>query len=113
MNTHLKQVKDLLELAKQSNWSVTELARQCNVSIRTLQRYFTNNMCATPKTWLAKQRNQQAICLLRNGYSVKETATRLGYAHSTHFSRQFKKSMGAPPTVVATRRSVFSDNCRI
>lgn len=98
MNGRLHQIQNWSELAQRVNWSVAALATECNISVRTLERYFLKAMGRHPQAWLCEQRQQQAIVLLRNGCNVKKTATLLGYKHATHFSREFKKHWGHAPT---------------
>jgi AraC-like DNA-binding protein len=98
MNTRLNHIQNWPELAEEANWSGTTLARNCGISLRTLQRHFLKTMGKTPKTWLDEQRHLQAVKLLREGSSIKETAAHLGYKHAHHFSRNFKKYFGFPPT---------------
>ncbi len=112
MNSRLNHVQDWLSLAKQANWSVTRFAKQCGVSVRTLERYFEETFRETPKAWLREQRQQLAIELLRDGNSVKETAAELGYNHATHFSREFKKFWSCSPIEKRLLRK-RSPNCRI
>jgi len=85
-------------LAEQTRWCAAALAKNCGVSVRTLERHFHKQMGKSPKTWLAEQRQQQAIELLRNGSSVKETAAVLGYKQATNFTRKFKHHWGIVPS---------------
>ena len=98
MNGRLQWIKQWEELARQANWSAAALAEKCDVSLRTLERYFTEKTGKCPQAWLCELRQQQAIELLRRGCKVKETAEFLGYKHATHFSREFKKHWGHAPT---------------
>src|SRR6185437_6711921 len=88
-------------LASQAIWSVANLAKLCGVSERTLETHFRQNMGRTPKSWLSEHRQKLAAALLREGCLVKEVATQLGYKHPTHFSREFRKYWGSPPTRMA------------
>ena len=101
MNTKLSHIQNCPELARQVNWSVSKLAAHCGVSKRTLRRYFLKTMCQNPKAWLAGQRQKQAIELLRDGSSVKETSSQLGYQNPETFSREFKKRCGKCPFEMA------------
>ena len=112
MNSRLNHVQDWLSLAKQVNWSVSRLAKQCGVSVRALERHFLRSMKKSPKAWLREQRQKLATELLRDGCSVKETAAALGYKHPTHFSREFRKRWGYTP--VAKQASTSPTvNCRV
>jgi AraC-like DNA-binding protein len=51
-----------------------------------------------PKAWFAEQRQHRAVELLRDGSSVKETATSLGYKQASTFSREFMKHSGRYPS---------------
>jgi two-component system response regulator YesN len=102
MNTKLNHIQNWPELAKQANWSVREMAKLCDISVRSLELYFLKNIGKSPKTWSAEQRQMQASDLLRSGLSVKETAALLGYRHAHHLSREFKKYWGHYPTQMAS-----------
>jgi AraC-like DNA-binding protein len=99
MNTKLKHVQNWPELAKRANWSASVLAKQCGVSERTLRRHFLKQMGECPREWLAGQRQDKAIELLRDGSSVKEAAAGSGYKQQTNFTRKFKSEWGACPTL--------------
>jgi AraC-like DNA-binding protein len=110
--SRLDKFQDWEGMVQHSNWCAAALAKQCRVSVRTLERYFRQKMGRSPKAWLDEQRQRKAVELLSRGLSVKETAICLGYKHSTHFSREFKKYWGLCPT-----RSNSSDpgnrKCRV
>jgi methylphosphotriester-DNA--protein-cysteine methyltransferase len=77
MNTALKEIQNWEELALQAKWSATGLATQCHVPLRTLQRCFREIWGMSPKAWLAKNRQERAIEMLRNGAPVKVAALEL------------------------------------
>ena len=99
MNTRLKEIQNWVDLANQANWSASAVAAECNVSLRTLQRYFNYKMGKSPKAWLFEQRQKRAAELLLKGITVKQVANHLGYQHSTQLSREFKKYWGHAPTI--------------
>ena len=103
MNTKLKHIQDWTPLARQAEWTVSKLAKLCGVSVRTLERHFLATHGQKPKGWLAAQRQRQAFELLRDGSSVKETASTLEYDHANHFSREFKAHWGFCPTTAQLR----------
>ena len=101
MKSRLNQIQNWPEFARQADWSAKLLAQKCNVSPRTMERFFHKAMGKSPHAWLVELRQRQAIELLRDGSSVKETALTLGYKHPTHFSRQFKRHWGFLPATLA------------
>jgi len=90
-----------VDLARQANWSTALLAKECGVSVRTLQRFFAKRIRTSPKVWLAEKRRRRAVELLVQGSSVKETAMLVGYKQASTFSREFKKRCGRYPTAYA------------
>lgn len=52
----------------------------------------------TPKAWMAEQRLERASELLCSGYSIKETAARIGYKYPANFSRKLRAEKTAPLT---------------
>jgi len=97
MKANWRTIQDWLPLARQAGWSVQKLAALCKVPRRTLHRHFVNTQGMAPKAWLAKQRQKQAIELLRDGTPAKEAASLLGYQHPSTFAREFKKHSGQCP----------------
>ena len=109
MNTKLKQIQDWPQLARQARWSAAMLAKLCNISTDTLCRHFLVATGKTTRQWLVDERQRQALVLLRDGSTVKETAMCLGYKQQTNFTRKFKKFHGVCPSVPATGRFFASD----
>jgi AraC family transcriptional regulator, exoenzyme S synthesis regulatory protein ExsA len=101
MSSSLQQIDNWSKLGQQSGFSVSRLARLCNVSIRTLERHFLEYFGKSPKSWLAEQRNKQAAGLLHDNTSVKEVASLVGYRHASTFTREFKKYSGQCPIDLA------------
>jgi AraC-like DNA-binding protein len=98
MNSLLHHIQNWPERGRQANWCAATLAKNCGVSLRTLERFCLKEMGKSPKAWLSEQRQQQAAKLLHDGCSVKETAGNLDYKHSTHLSRDYKGHWGCCPT---------------
>jgi AraC-like DNA-binding protein len=87
------------EMAQKANWTVGALAKQCNVSVRTLHRHFIRQTGSSTKDWLAEQRQRYALKLLLSGSSIKETASCLGYKQPTSFTRKYKQHWGVCPSL--------------
>jgi AraC-like DNA-binding protein len=98
MNYKLNTEQDWREHARQVNWSAAKLARLCGISGDTLRRHFLATTGKSPRHWLMEQRHRQALELLRDGSSIKETATYLGYKQQTNFTRKFKEQWGVCPS---------------
>jgi len=115
MNTRLHHIQNWPELAQATNWSAAALAKKCGVSVRTLERYFLKEMGKRPKAWLSEQRQHRAIALLQDGSTVKETAACLDYKNQHHFSREYKKQNGHPPSqlVVRAELEMKRRECRV
>jgi transcriptional regulator GlxA family with amidase domain len=105
MSHKLKQIQDWPERAQAANWCAATLARDCGVSLRTLERYFRKEMGKSPKQWLLEQRHQKAKEDLKAGANPKEAAGNAGYDFENlhNFSRDFKTHIGHCPakTIVA------------
>jgi AraC-like DNA-binding protein len=86
-------------MAQQANWCVAALAKKCVVSRETLRQHFIKHMGKSPRTWLTEQQQRQAIKLLHDGSSIKETASCLGYKQQTNFTRKFKEYWGICPSL--------------
>ena len=104
MNTKLNHIQNWAELARQANWSVSKLAKICDVSVRTLERRFLKQTGKHPKKWLIDQRQKQAVRLLRTGVYVKEVASQLGFKYAHHLSREFNRFWSHYPTAIEVAR---------
>jgi AraC-like DNA-binding protein len=93
-------------LARAAGFKVTKLAELAGVSLRTLQRYFRAQYGITVSEWLTSIRLSEAGDRIRAGDRVKEVALDLGYKQLSHFSREFKRAYGKPPSrlIPETRR---------
>jgi AraC family transcriptional activator of mtrCDE len=97
MTNKLQNIHNWAELARQAKWSVTALAKLCEVSKDTLQRHLHQHTGQAAGHWLAELRQHQAIELLRDGSNIQETSICLGYKHQTNFTRAFKAYWGVCP----------------
>jgi len=99
MNSKLCCEQDWLELARRANWSVTNMANYFKVSVRTLERHFVKNTGLTPRIWITQQRRLEALALIREGYTVKETAATLGYKFAGNLTRSIKSRCAVSPSL--------------
>lgn len=81
-------------------FNASNLAARCDVSLRHLQRHFQQQYGLKLQKWLNELRLSKAYELLREANSVKEVTFELGYKQVSHFSREFKRYHGIPPSLV-------------
>lgn len=80
-------------------WRVEELAEIAGMSIPQYFRHFRRATGSTPMNWLRRERMSQAKRrLVESSDSVKEIADQVGYSDQFHFSRDFKRETGTPPS---------------
>jgi len=68
-----------------------------------VRRLFAQRMGSTPARYLIELRMERAKELLRMGFSVKETADKVGLRDQYYFSRLFTRTQGGSPTAYRER----------
>jgi AraC family transcriptional regulator, positive regulator of tynA and feaB len=105
---HQRAVSIMRERLDQPGWSATDLASDLGVSLRTLQRAFTEVGETVAGSWRA-MRIGHACALLSQprlaGLAMSEIGRRCGYADASHFTRDFQRCMGKTPLRWARERS--------
>ncbi|MBO5211465.1 MAG: helix-turn-helix transcriptional regulator [Clostridia bacterium] len=88
---------DLLE--RDSDLSITEIAKECGVSECYFRRLFQEYSGESPINFRQKHRIEKAKQLLLSDehYTVSEIAEELGFSDIYHFSKTFKKLCGMSP----------------
>ncbi len=80
------------------DWTVSELARACNLSRSAFAARFVARVGKPPATYLAHVRLDAATGLLRDtSLPVALIAQSVGYTSEAAFSRAFKNRYGTPP----------------
>lgn len=82
---------------------LTDLEAQSQWSRWALQEAFRQRLNATPMEWIREQRLQRAMEHLQRTQEplpLGELALSCGYQRLSHFSRDFKKRFGIPPSQV-------------
>lgn len=83
---------------------VDQVARRFGLSVRALQRLFTEYVGAPPKWVLRRARlHEAAERAARSCVDWPALAADLGYADQSHLVRDFTATVGVPPTVYALR----------
>ncbi|MFO1500950.1 MAG: helix-turn-helix transcriptional regulator [Verrucomicrobiota bacterium] len=97
MKSHLNRIHDWPRIAHDARYHAGRLAVQTQHSLRQLERYFLNTFGQPPQAWLDQQRLVKCLDLLQDGKHLKEIAAELGYSHSSHLIRHFKREFGTTP----------------
>jgi len=86
---------------------VPELARAVGMSLSSFAHAYPAEAGETPRCTIARLKMEAAKRLLvAERLSVKETASRLGYATQFEFSRAFKRIEGKPPKTYAAQMNI-------
>jgi AraC-like DNA-binding protein len=83
--------------------SVTDIARDIGVSVRSLELGFRKEFDCTPHEYMHRFRMQQAHDHLRkarpgDGTTVTDVASRWGFNHAGRFAAMYKRSYGTAPS---------------
>jgi len=101
LETHarFKQVFSLVEKKLGADLRISELAKTYGTSLHAFSMAFSSNTKITPKEYLNRRLNQEAIQLVvSTDLKIKEIADRLHFSCEFYFSRFFQKLNGIPPT---------------
>jgi AraC-like DNA-binding protein len=83
----------------QNELTVASLASLCGISEAYFRRIFLNEFGTSPKEYMIGLRINYAKQLLESGdFTVSQAAQLCGYAEPCHFSREFAKHVGVPPS---------------
>ncbi|WP_367986524.1 AraC family transcriptional regulator [Vibrio sp. NTOU-M3] len=93
----LHQVKEKLLDQVDSNHQLDDLAKDVDMNRYQLLRAFKHQYGLPPHAFLMDEKIKRAKVLLRQGYSLTETALQLGFSDQAHFQRQFKKKAAVTP----------------
>jgi len=99
-NLHARALASMRQQLDQPGWRVAGLAAELGVSVRTLQRAFTESGDTVLGCW-RRMRIERAQGLLGSprlqGVSVAEIALRCGYTDASHFARDFQRETRLSP----------------
>lgn len=77
--------------------TVAVLAQGANVSVNTLERHFHSMLHITPTEYIRQKRLARAMELLSQSCNVSETCALCGFADTSAFVSQFRKTVGMTP----------------
>lgn len=104
---------DFIRNHAQTRLSVEQIARHVGMSPSHFAHRFRAITRVTPMGYVKTIRMQRArVALLRNGGRASEVAGEVGYASTSHFTRDFKSYFGVPPMDFVRKHGVDPGNER-
>jgi AraC family transcriptional regulator len=95
-----RRAKELLSACFDGDISLTELARECNLSRSHFARAFRQTTGQPPHRWLLDRRMERAKdLLLRSTLTLADIAIACGFADQSHFTRVFSALFATSPGV--------------
>jgi AraC-like DNA-binding protein len=92
-------IERMLDEQVYTDVTITELAERQGLSRTQFTKIFTKVYGISPRQYVSRQKMNTAKMLLTNtDKSIGEIAGRLGFASLNHFSRQFRRWSGQPPS---------------
>lgn len=95
-----REIKEIIKFIKNhyhENIDLDEICKKFYISKSTLTRVFKNNVGMTPSKYLGYVRIIEARKLLKEGYSIKAVATKVGFSDDSTFIKKFKNIQGISP----------------
>lgn len=93
----IQRVRTYIEENYAENISLEQLAVIAQLSPFHLLRLFRDQMSLPPHAYQIQIRIMHAKQMLRMGLPCIDTATALGFADQSHFTKHFKRFVGVPP----------------
>jgi AraC-like DNA-binding protein len=94
----VRRAKELLDANLSGEMSITELARQCDLSVGYFTRAFRAAVGAPPHRWLQTRRVERVKSLLRaSDHSLAEVALMSGFGDQSHMTKVFTRYVGVSP----------------
>jgi AraC-like DNA-binding protein len=106
LETHARFIKifDAIEAKLGADLRIAALAKMHGSSIHAFSMLFSEHTGVTPKEYLNRRLNQEAIQLvIGTDLKIKEISERLHFTDEFYFSRFFQKLNGVPPSKYRTR----------
>ena len=97
MSLHFSEMKCWEQVAREAKFRPGDMAALCSMSLRHLERLFSEHFQQTPKRWTRELRSDLARQLITLGWTNKAVAKELGFANPSHLCREFKELYGLRP----------------
>ena len=102
-----EKIKEYIDLNFVEVFKHSDLSRHFNYSRSHLSKAFKEKYNLTPKQYAQQLILKETVLLLREGFSVAETADRLDFSSPENLSRFFKSCYGYAPTEYTKRFKDF------
>lgn len=97
--------RELIEINLVDGIPLEELARCCDLRVSQFAHAFKHSVGVPPHQWLIQRRVSRATDLLRaDQLNLAEIASQCGFADQAHFTRVFRKQVGAAPAAWRKQR---------
>ena len=94
-------------------FTLSEMAKACNMSLRKLFYLFRNHLGMAPHRYIAARKVELAERLLRTNMSSGEIASELGFSDANYFIRFFSRETGeTPETRRRNMKHYRGEHCR-
>ena len=94
----VERLENYIQAHLHERLTLARLASEIGRSTSFLSHNFSQEFGLPIKQYIQQKRITRAKQLLTDGHSVKETAAHLGYYDAFHFSKEFKRLTGFPPS---------------
>lgn len=105
---HLSRAEQFMQERLCEKLTLSDVARACGISTRTLQEAFHNGHGSGPMSWLRTQRLHCIHDALLNdsdiSATVADTALRFGFTHFGEFSKAYRLHFGETASMTLSRR---------
>lgn len=97
INQYARRIKDYIIYNYMNDLNVEAVAGMLNLDRRYASRLFKHEYGMPIISFIVQYRMKKAKEFLKNGHSVSQTATMVGYTDVFNFSKMFKKTYGQSP----------------
>lgn len=102
----VRRVRAYLDENASTNISLNDLAGLVNVSAYYLNRVFSAEVGIPPHAYQTQVRIERGKRLLAQGLPVHRVAMELGFYDQSHFTNQFRRLLGYPPSAYRDRKNL-------
>lgn len=107
------RVQQWLKTHHDKDIAISEIAKECEINVRTLNRRFKNATGMTPNQYLQRHRINLAEELIKKtNLPLTDIALQVGYSDYSYFAATFKKWLSSTPKAYrqAVRGKLFTTN---